>query len=152
MILRVHHIGLVVEDLEKAVANYEKLFGTKATDFRNDQGKKDGVSHQLDARIMMPNRCWLHLVQNWNPDSRVNKFLKQHGEALEHVALETTDIEEEINHLREIGCPAMTPDSSAEKKTVIDPALCTGCGLCAQICPVSCIGTRPAGTGKEASK
>lgn len=107
MILRVHHIGLVVEDLEKAVANYEKLFGTKATDFRNDQGKKDGVSHQLDARIMMPNRCWLHLVQNWNPDSRVNKFLKQHGEALEHVALETTDIEEEISHLREIGCPVV---------------------------------------------
>ena len=107
MILRVHHIGLVVEDLDKAVRNYEKLFGTKATDFRNDQGKKNGVSHQLDARIMMPNHCWLHLVQNWNPDSRVNKFLQQHGEALEHVALETTDIEEEMCHLREIGCPVV---------------------------------------------
>ena len=107
MILRVHHIGLVVEDLEKAVKNYEKLFGTKATDFRNDQGKKNGVSHQLDARIMMPNGCWLHLVQNWNPDSRVNKFLQKHGESLEHVALETTDIEEEVAHLRSIGCPVV---------------------------------------------
>ena len=65
MILRLHHIGLVVESLDKAVADYEKIFGFKATDFRNDQGK----GFQLDARIMLPNQCWLHLVQNWNPES-----------------------------------------------------------------------------------
>lgn len=105
MILRVHHIGFTVENLDAVVKNYEKVFGLIATDFRNDQGKKNGVSHQLDARIMMPNQCWLHLVQNWNPDSRVNQFLQAHGESLEHVALETTDIEEEVAHLKELGVP-----------------------------------------------
>ena len=51
--------------------------------------------------------------------------------------------------IREIGCPALSPDSSG--KAVIDPALCTGCGLCGQLCPVSCIGTHAAGAGKEVS-
>ena len=36
----------------------------------------------------------------------------------------------------EIGCPALhLRDDLAE----IDPALCTGCGLCTQICPVDAI-------------
>ncbi len=101
MILRIHHIGLVVDQLNKAVETYEKLFGFQATDYRNDQGK----GYQLDARIMMPNRTWLHLVQNWNVESRVNRFLQEHGEGLEHICLETTDIEEEVAYLRSIGVP-----------------------------------------------
>ena len=47
--------------------------------------------------------------------------------------------------IREIGCPALTPDSADRKKAFIDPALCTGCGLCAQLCPTSCIETIPKG-------
>ena len=101
MITRLHHIGLVVDNLDDAVKNYEKLFGFKSFDFRNNQGK----GFQLDARIMMPNECWLHMVQNWNPESRVNKFLQNHGEGLEHIALETDDIEADVAYLREIGVP-----------------------------------------------
>ena len=101
MITRLHHLGLVVEDLNKAVDTYDKLFGMKGVDYRNDQGK----GFQLDARLMLPNGCWLHLVQNWNPESRVNKFLKQHGESLEHICLETNDIEADVDHLRKIGVP-----------------------------------------------
>ena len=39
--------------------------------------------------------------------------------------------------IREIGCPAMTPNK--EQKVVIDEALCTSCGLCAGLCPVHAI-------------
>ena len=39
--------------------------------------------------------------------------------------------------IREIGCPAL---SSSEEGVVIDPNLCTGCGLCAKICPAGAIG------------
>jgi methylmalonyl-CoA epimerase len=101
MITRLHHIGLVVDDLSKACANYEKLFGMKCVDFRNDQGK----GFQLDSRLMLPNECWLHLVQNWNPESRVNQFLKKHGESLEHIAIETDDIQADVARLKEIGVP-----------------------------------------------
>ena len=39
--------------------------------------------------------------------------------------------------IREIGCPALTTDG---KTAVIDPGLCTGCGLCTKICPTGAIG------------
>lgn len=43
--------------------------------------------------------------------------------------------------VNEIGCPALIPHEVNGKKQVkIDTGLCVGCGLCAQICPVGCIG------------
>ena len=39
--------------------------------------------------------------------------------------------------IREIGCPALV---AAENSVVIDSNLCTGCGLCGEICPVGAIG------------
>ena len=39
--------------------------------------------------------------------------------------------------IREIGCPALS--MTADKKAVIDTNLCTGCGLCAQLCPTGSI-------------
>lgn len=38
--------------------------------------------------------------------------------------------------IRELGCPALIIQDG---KVTIDSALCTGCGLCAQLCPVSAI-------------
>ncbi len=38
--------------------------------------------------------------------------------------------------IREIGCPGLVIHNS---KVSIDPSLCTGCGLCAQICPKNAI-------------
>jgi indolepyruvate ferredoxin oxidoreductase alpha subunit len=42
--------------------------------------------------------------------------------------------------ISELGCPAITMIETADgKKADIDPALCTGCGLCNQICPKHCM-------------
>ncbi|MDO4546553.1 MAG: indolepyruvate ferredoxin oxidoreductase subunit alpha, partial [Clostridia bacterium] len=39
--------------------------------------------------------------------------------------------------VRELGCPALSVDVGG--KAIIDAALCTGCGLCRQVCPADCM-------------
>ncbi len=101
MITRLQHVGLVVENLEAFSDRWDKVLGLRPTELRSNQGK----GFQFDSRIMLPNNCWLHVVQNWNPESRVNRFLHSHGEGLEHLALETDDIEADVAHLRQLGVP-----------------------------------------------
>ena len=100
-ILRVQHIGVVVRSLNEACAQFKNSLGLEAIDFRDDQGQ----GMQLDARILIGNECWLHLVENWNPESRVNQFVKERGEGMDHLALRTTDIHHDIDYLRGKGIP-----------------------------------------------
>lgn len=99
--IRLQHIGVVVADLDAACQRFEQLFGLKARDFRDDQGQ----GMQLDARILLGNECWLHVVQNWNPESRVYQFHQKYGQILEHIALQTESIEQDVRYLREIDVP-----------------------------------------------
>ena len=100
-IIRLQHIGIAVKDFDATCQRFERIFGLKARDFRDNQGK----GMQYDARILLGNDCWIHVVHNWNPASRVYQFLEQHGEGLEHIALETDDIEADVQRLRDIGVP-----------------------------------------------
>jgi 4-hydroxyphenylpyruvate dioxygenase-like putative hemolysin len=107
-LIRLQHIGLAVNDLKAACVRFEELFGLECQDFRDDQGKGgQDLAHtwQYDARILLGNECWLHLVQNRSPESRVNHFLESRGEGLEHIALQTDSIEADVGYLRSIGVP-----------------------------------------------
>jgi len=100
-VVRVQHIGIAVSNFEQAGRALAERFGLRWRDFRNDQGK--GMQH--DARILLGNDCWLHLVHNWNPQSRVYRFLQSNGEGLEHIALQTASIEDDVLRLRALGIP-----------------------------------------------
>ena len=100
-IIRVQHIGLAVRDMHATCERFDQLFGLKCQDFRDDQGR----GMQYDSRILLGNDCWLHVVQNWNPEARVYQFLEGQGEGLEHIALESDDIEADVQRVRDAGVP-----------------------------------------------
>ena len=99
-IVRLQHIGTAVRKFQTTCVHLERI-GLKTRDFRDDQAK--GFQH--DSRVLLENLCWVHVVHNWNPESRVFQFLERYGEGLEHIALQTDDIQEDVRRLRDQRIP-----------------------------------------------
>ncbi len=96
MILRLQHIGTTYANHASAAARLERV-GLEPAELRTDQGR--GFQH--DSRTLLGNECWLHVVHNWNPEARVCRHLAESGEGLEHIAIETDDIEAAVARVRE---------------------------------------------------
>jgi methylmalonyl-CoA/ethylmalonyl-CoA epimerase len=73
--LRIHHVGMAVEDLDEAVATYERLFGAR-------------VEHRATVED-----------QGVVEDTPVGKFLAKRGPGMHHVAYEVADLPAALRHL-----------------------------------------------------
>lgn len=96
MILRLQHIGTAHTSHASAAERLRQV-GLEPGELRTDQGR----GFQLDSRKLLGNECWLHVVHNWNPEARVCQYLRTIGEGLEHIAIETDDIEGAVARVRE---------------------------------------------------
>jgi methylmalonyl-CoA/ethylmalonyl-CoA epimerase len=91
--LRIHHVGMAVDDLEEAVATYERLFGggVEQRGTLEDQGV-EAVSVRLgEGRV--------ELMASLADDSPVGKFLAKRGPGMHHVAYEVADLPEALRQL-----------------------------------------------------
>ncbi len=100
-IIRLQHVGIVVRDFERACRCFEEVLGMKPRDFRDDQS--EGKQH--DSRVLLGNDCWIHVVYNWHTEKRPYRYLQERGEGLEHIALESDDIEADVERIRKLGVP-----------------------------------------------
>jgi hypothetical protein len=100
-ILGVQHVGTALDDFGGTWRACQDRLGLDPRDFRNDQGR--GFQH--DARVLLGNECWLHLVYNWRADARVSQYQKKRGPGLEHIALRVDSVESEVLRLRALGVP-----------------------------------------------
>lgn len=96
MILRLQHIGTAHRSHASAAERLRQV-GLEPAELRTDQGR----GFQLDSRKLLGNECWLHVVHNWNPEARVCQYLRTIGEGLEHIAIETDDIEAAVARVKE---------------------------------------------------
>ena len=96
MILRLQHIGTAHASHASAAERLRQV-GLEPAELRTDQGR----GFQLDSRKLLGNECWLHVVHNWNPEARVCQYLRTIGEGLEHIAIETDDIEGAVARVKE---------------------------------------------------
>ena len=96
LILRLQHIGTAHRSHASAAERLRQV-GLEPAELRTDQGR----GFQLDSRKLLGNECWLHVVHNWNPEARVCRYLRTRGEGLEHIAIETDDIEGAVARVKE---------------------------------------------------
>ena len=95
MITHIHHINFIVQDLESAISQFERLLGMQG--FIKDSLEKRAVA---TARIKLGD-TWLVLVQPVDDESVPAKFLQENGEGFFLISLGTDDLERQLKRMEE---------------------------------------------------
>ena len=95
--MKIHHVGVAVEDLEAAIELYTNNFGAELT--HRASNEKDG----LTAAFLRAGEAEVELLQPLREDTPVGKFLAKRGPGLHHIAVAVSDIEQAIAEARANG-------------------------------------------------
>jgi methylmalonyl-CoA/ethylmalonyl-CoA epimerase len=95
--LRIHHVGMAVDDLDEAVQTYERLFGARVEHRATveDQGVEAASLRLGEGRV--------ELMESLGADTPVGKFLAKRGPGMHHVAYEVADLPSALRLLSDGG-------------------------------------------------
>ncbi len=97
MLTRVDHVGVAVEDLDRALATYE-------ADLALTLVHRETVAEQgVEAVLLDVGDSHVELLRPLGPETPVGRFLARQGPGLHHVAYGTEDIEAELARLAGAG-------------------------------------------------
>ncbi len=97
MLTGVDHVGVAVEDLDRALATYE-------ADLAMPLVHRETVADQgVEAVLLDVGASHVELLRPLGPDTPVGRFLATHGPGLHHVAYLTPDIDAELARLAAAG-------------------------------------------------
>src|SRR5881396_1056876 len=93
----IHHLGVAVEDLETALATYERLFGAEVEQSATveDQGVRAASLRIGSGRV--------ELLEPLGEDTPVGRFLAKRGPGMHHVAYEVSDLDTALAELTGAG-------------------------------------------------
>ncbi len=102
MDLAVHHIGIVVDDIDRAKGVYEKAFGLKI------KGRYVVDEFKAECAFILVGNVYIELVKPLADDG-LKKFLDRHGSGtLHHICYIVENMEEGWNYLKEKGLRSVT--------------------------------------------
>ena len=127
--MKIDHIAIAVNDVEESAKVYQKALGIDAIEFETveSEGVKVAIIPMENGRI--------ELMQPTKDDSPIKKFLDKKGPGLHHMALETDDIEGEVERMEGCGVQFLgkvRPGSAGTKVTFIHPKSLEG--VLAELC------------------
>lgn len=116
----IRHVGLVVQDIERAIIFYTSVFDLTILSGATEDGlyietllNLDGARIQWCKLSSNDNRVLLELIKyHSHSSSIVEPVVFQHG--CSHVAITVTDIDKTLDKLRALGGKALTPISNPE--------------------------------------
>ena len=127
--MKIDHIAIAVNDVEASAKVYQKALGIDEIEFETveSEGVKVAIISMENGRI--------ELIQPTNEDSPIKKFLDKKGPGLHHMALETDNIEGEVERMEGCGVQFLgkvRPGSAGTKVTFIHPKSLEG--VLAELC------------------
>ena len=89
----IHHIGVAVEDLDDAVATYERLFEARVE-------RRETIAEQgAEAVAVLVGDSRVELLAATGDDTPVGRFIARRGPGMHHVAYEVDDLPSELARL-----------------------------------------------------
>ena len=127
--MKIDHVAIAVNDVEESAKVYQQALGVNDVEFETveSEGVKVAIIHLENGRV--------ELMQPTNDTSPIRKFLDRKGEGLHHMALETDDIEGEVERMEGCGIQFLgqiRPGSAGTKVTFIHPKSLHG--VLAELC------------------
>jgi methylmalonyl-CoA/ethylmalonyl-CoA epimerase len=127
--MKIDHIAIAVNNLEEAVKKYKDALGVDTVEFETveSEGVKLAIIHLDNGRI--------ELMEPMNDQSPIKKFLEKKGQGLHHMALQTENIEGEVERMERRGIQFLgkiRPGSEGTKVTFIHPKSLSG--VLAELC------------------
>lgn len=95
--MRIHHLGIAVESLEKAVPVFELLFGhpPDSTEEVGDQKVRVAVFQVGESRI--------ELLEASAPESPIARFITKRGPGIHHLTLVVENLQAKLDDLHQRG-------------------------------------------------
>ena len=127
--MKIDHIAIAVNDVEASAKVYQKALGIDEIEFEtvDSEGVKVAIIPMENGRI--------ELMQPTKDDSPIKKFLDKKGPGLHHMALETDNIDGEVERMEGCGVQFLgkvRPGSAGTKVTFIHPKSLEG--VLAELC------------------
>ena len=127
--MKIDHVAIAVNDVEESAKVYQQALGVNDVEFETveSEGVKVAIIHLDNGRV--------ELMQPTNDTSPIRKFLDKKGEGLHHMALETDNIEGEVERMEGCGIQFLgqiRPGSAGTKVTFIHPKSLHG--VLAELC------------------
>jgi methylmalonyl-CoA/ethylmalonyl-CoA epimerase len=94
---RIDHIGVATDDLDGAVALYEKTLGMPLAH------RETVESQGVEAVLLDVGEGHVELLKPLGPETAVGKFLEKRGPGLHHVAYAVADIDATLEQLKSAG-------------------------------------------------
>jgi methylmalonyl-CoA/ethylmalonyl-CoA epimerase len=127
--MKIDHIAIAVNDVEESAKVYQQALGVDHVEFETveSEGVKIAIIELENGRI--------ELMQPTNDSSPIKKFLDKKGQGLHHMALDTDNIEGEVERMEGCGIQFLgkiRPGSAGTKVTFIHPKSLNG--VLAELC------------------
>ena len=121
--MKIDHIAIAVNDVEESAKVYQQALGVDSVEFETveSEGVKIAIIELENGRI--------ELMQPTNDSSPIKKFLDKKGQGLHHMALDTDNIEGEVERMEGCGIQFLgkiRPGSAGTKVTFIHPKSLNG--------------------------
>jgi methylmalonyl-CoA/ethylmalonyl-CoA epimerase len=121
--VRVDHVAIAVNDAVNALENYKKLLNI-------DKIEIEEVSTEMVKVVMLNLQdTRIELLEPMNENSPINKYLKDRGEGIHHIAITADEIENDVSRAMENGIKflgGLKTGSYGRKITFIHPKSING--------------------------